>query len=474
MVPKTRAAKKAKAVMGSMFAFGLLLALMAEPAFAGKHPMPLDKGVKEEECLQCHDDLTKGKVVHAALSMGCFSCHVVRGSGDATRVTLKTPRSTALCTTCHDNKKATDSNNHLHAPVAVDCLRCHTPHHSENKALLKMTESGGKESNLCLKCHTIGLDTPEKGSRHAALDMGCDTCHVTHKTGPGNTLELQFHLTKAAPGLCIDCHDVKDSALIAKHKNQPFGTADCTSCHDPHQSKSPKLMQAYVHPPFADGCDTCHEAPQDGKVKLTQATAKALCSMCHDEVAKKIDTAKVPHMGAQGDCTDCHNPHAGRFPRFIRPDPVAVCDSCHADQLELRTSKPVTHNPVSGQCSVCHIPHGGDNPKLLRAKGDSLCLECHGPTSNGNSIPGKNKVGIFGNSVELPPEYLTHTTHLPLSQGKGHPVRNHPVSGPDTLTKSGQLSCLRCHTPHAGEKNLLVTGDVAQGSLCAQCHKSMK
>jgi hypothetical protein len=25
------------------------------------------------------------------------------------------------------------------------------------------------------------LTTPKNGSRHAALDMGCDTCHVTHK-----------------------------------------------------------------------------------------------------------------------------------------------------------------------------------------------------------------------------------------------------------------------------------------------------
>jgi predicted CXXCH cytochrome family protein len=473
-VPKTHAARKAKATPGSLTAF-FLLALLAAPVFAAQHPVPLDKGVKEEDCLQCHEDLTKGKVVHAAVGMGCFNCHVVRGSGDATRVTLKTPKSTSLCITCHADKKADNPKQHFHAPVGVDCLKCHTPHNSENKALLKKTSSGDKDSNLCLQCHTQGLNTPEKGSRHAALDMGCDTCHVTHKTGTDNTPEIAFHLTKSAPGLCIDCHDVKDSKLVAAHKNQPFGSADCTSCHDPHQSKSPKLLQKYVHPPFADGCDTCHEAPQNGKVKLTQPDAKTLCAMCHDEAAKKIENAKFPHAGAQGDCTACHNPHAGRYPRFVSPDPVGVCDSCHADLLELRNSKHVTHSPVSGQCSICHAPHGGDNPKLLRAQKDDLCLECHGSEVKGTPVAGTDKLSIFDKTVELPAKYLQSATHLQLQNGKGHPVKNHPVSGPDPSNKGAQFGCLRCHVPHAGDSKLLVTGGTGTGGpLCSQCHPKIK
>ena len=48
--------------------------------------------------------------------------------------------------------------------------------------------------------------------------------------------EFDYHLTKSAPALCIDCHDVKDASLQKAHHDQPFGTADCTTCHDPHQS----------------------------------------------------------------------------------------------------------------------------------------------------------------------------------------------------------------------------------------------
>ena len=40
----------------------------------------------------------------------------------------------------------------------------------------------------------------------------------------------------------------------------------CTSCHDPHASKEPKLFKKVGHLPFvARQCDGCHVVPaQDG------------------------------------------------------------------------------------------------------------------------------------------------------------------------------------------------------------------
>ena len=78
---------------------------------------------------------------------------------------------------------------------------------------------------------------------------------------------------------------------------------------------APKLLAKFTHPPFAEKqCEICHAPAKDGKVVLTQTDVKALCVTCHDEKAKLIDSAKVPHPGAAGDCTDCHNPHASRQP----------------------------------------------------------------------------------------------------------------------------------------------------------------
>ncbi len=85
--------------------------------------------------------------------------------------------------TCHADKNAADLKGTVHPPAIRDCLKCHSPHTSDNKYLLIKTDSGDKGQNLCLTCHNQGVDVPKRGSRHPALDMGCETCHVTHKVG---------------------------------------------------------------------------------------------------------------------------------------------------------------------------------------------------------------------------------------------------------------------------------------------------
>src|SRR5271168_2808063 len=141
------------------------------------------------------------------MAMGCTSCHEIRVNKDITRVKLITTTPLALCLTCHADKNAADIKGTVHPPAVRDCVKCHDQHSSDYKNQLLKPTSGDAKENLCLTCHTTGLNVPEKGSRHAALDMGCETCHFTHKTGPEPTVENRFHLTKSPPALCLDCHD---------------------------------------------------------------------------------------------------------------------------------------------------------------------------------------------------------------------------------------------------------------------------
>jgi predicted CXXCH cytochrome family protein len=457
-----------------------LLALLATPAHAAVHPVPLDKNVDAAKCLECHEDKTKGKSVHSAMATGCLSCHEVRVNRDVTHVKLITATPVALCATCHADKKAADIKGTVHSPAVRDCLTCHDPHTSDNKNQLLKPVSGDAKENLCLSCHKTGMNVPVGGSRHAALDMGCDTCHLTHKTGAESTAENKFHLTKSPPALCVDCHDPKDAGLQKAHHDQPFGTANCIECHDPHQSDSPKLMAKFQHVPFqGGGCDTCHAPVKDGKVVLNQPDAKALCVTCHDDKAKLIDSAKVPHPGAAGDCTDCHSPHASRQPGLPKTDSVSICLSCHSDIDDLR-KKSVHHQPAFEQgCSTCHAPHGGDNDHLLRAKGNALCLECHGPESVPQHDEANHLLTIFNGTVRLPDDYYkkNKVVLLPLRFGLGHPVDYHPVS--DVMNPADQtkvktpLSCLSCHQPHASaQANLLVKDQVNNMAFCDNCHKN--
>jgi predicted CXXCH cytochrome family protein len=468
-----------KASLAGMLSLSLMC-VTATRALAAVHPVPLDKNVDAKKCLECHDDKTKHKFVHSAMQGGCLTCHEVRVNKDITRVKLTTATTSALCLSCHSDKDAKTIKGTVHPPAVRDCLTCHDPHSSDNKNQLLKPESGDAKENLCLTCHQTGEHVAEKGSRHAALDAGCDACHTMHKTGPEPTIENRFNLSKSAPALCVDCHDVKDAELAKKHNNQPFGSANCLQCHDPHQSESPKLMVKFQHAPFqGNGCDTCHQPAKDGKVVLTQTDAKLLCVTCHEDQAKEIESAKVPHPGAAGDCTDCHNPHASSQPGLPKTDSVTICVGCHSDIGDL-SKKAVHHQPVFGQgCSTCHTPHGGDNEHLLRAKGNALCLECHGP----DSVPQKNQAEhlllIFNGKVRLPDDYYkkNKVPILPLKYGLGHPVEYHPVS--DVMDPSNQakvktpLSCMSCHQPHASaQPDLLIKDQVNNMAFCDSCHKN--
>jgi len=448
----------------------LLASAFSAGAWAAVHPVPLDPKSDPSVCAECHSDKTEGKNVHTAIAMGCLTCHEIRVSRDVTRTKFVTTTKLKLCLSCHEDKTAANIKGKVHKPAERQCLRCHDPHQSDfPNHLLKSVSGDSKETNLCLSCHvTFAGEAPKGGSRHAALDMGCDTCHLTHKTGERGVREFDFHLTKDAPALCKDCHDVEDPGLIKAHQEQPFGSADCLSCHDPHLSKQKHLLAKYTHPPFADlQCDTCHGPAKDGKVVLT-AEGKELCLMCHSEKGEQIEKSQVQHPGAMGDCTDCHSPHGGNWPYFPKPNPVAVCTSCHADIAELG-KKAHPHQPVVEEgCGICHDPHGNNNLHLLRAvKPNDLCLQCHGPDTNRKPVPDTDLVTIFDGTVKLPASYFSQVVILPLKFGFGHPVDGHPA----TNFGDKVINCLTCHQPHSSaEPNLLVGDQRADMNFCVKCH----
>jgi len=239
-------------------------------------------------------------------------------------------------------------------------------------------------------------------------------------------------------------------------------------------------MAKFQHPPFAEkSCELCHAPAKDGKVVLTQADAKSLCVTCHDDKAKLIEGAKVPHPGAMGECTDCHSPHASRQPGLPKTDAVSICLGCHSDIDDLR-KKSVHHQPAFEQgCATCHTPHGGDIDHLLRAKGNALCLECHGPDAVPQRDEANHLLTIFNGTVKLPEDYYqkNKVAILPLRFGLGHPVEYHPVS--DVMYPSNQskvrtpLSCLSCHQPHASaQADLLVKDQANNMAFCDNCHKN--
>lgn len=169
------------------------------------------------DCLQCHKELVNGKVVHAAVQMGCEGCHSgVDASAVPHKLTGKRGLSAevpALCYQCHPKDGFT--NKSQHAPVAGGmCLSCHFPHSGPNASLLIKDAY-----QLCSQCHEDVLKKPHVvfGSppkSHALLGrrdpnrerkpFNCVSCHVPHSSAWGKLFRYE---AQNAEGLCKHCHD---------------------------------------------------------------------------------------------------------------------------------------------------------------------------------------------------------------------------------------------------------------------------
>jgi predicted CXXCH cytochrome family protein len=285
-------------------------------------------GVRAEsvDCSICHPDLAKKKVIHAAVSMGCETCHASLNAAEMPhKVTGKVP---------------------------------------------KGLSSG--QPDICFGCHDKAMFI--KKNVHAALQMGCTTCHNPHSTNSPKLLVADM------PGLCFTCHD--KTKFGNKTTHAPVMGGMCTSCHSPHSSDNAKLLLS--------------EAPD-------------LCFNCHDKTQFSKKNVHAPVAG--GMCLSCHGPHATEEMALLTKRPMAVCLDCHPDipkkthvTVEYKhplgsTVKPVDKNqekkPAKKErgiimdparpgkefyCGSCHDPHSSEGNRLIRYRVESyfdLCLNCH-------------------------------------------------------------------------------------------------
>jgi len=328
----------------------------------------------------------------------------------------------------------------------------------------------------CLKCHASIVRALQRRNRHAAVETGCETCHINHRTsGGGGSGKAAHYLTAEPPELCLTCHDAKDKQIAAAHRGQPFEKATCTGCHDPHASDGAKLTPARAHGPYeARECGGCHKVPTaDGKIVLTAESASGLCFTCHDEFRKRYEQASGKHTLLVSDpnsCRDCHTPHASDRNGFLKKDVAALCNDCHSG---LFAGKKFVHQPVRTSCALCHDPHASNGNKSLYAPGNELCLACHGPKAS-EIISAREPVVLFDGRVKLAPGAFEDLKYLELTpDGKlGHPFPKHPVRAEAEGSKQ-EITCITCHLPHAanGSRQLLVTETSNSTKLCIRCHQ---
>jgi len=304
MKPSIQRKRKVCAAAGLLLVPVLLLAFLKSWARAA-----------EPDCVGCHEALTKEKVVHPALQMGCTTCH---SAVDASDVPHKIKNKIAkglsaeqpeLCFGCHDNMRP--RKKVVHAAVSMGCTGCHNPHSSKNAKLLK-----ADLPDLCYGCHDKQKFTGK--SVHAPVGIGmCTSCHSPHQSDNPRLL------TAEAPGLCFTCHD--KSAFSKKVVHAPVAGGMCLSCHSPHAAEEFALLKKDA----ANLCLECHP-----NVRKRVHALSGFSSLGHPVgLPKRGKTAQDPaRPGKRFYCGSCHDPHSsgsGLLFRYDAASSMELCIHCH-------------------------------------------------------------------------------------------------------------------------------------------------
>lgn len=212
------------------------------------------------------------------------------------------------------------------------------------------------EAMSCLDCHP---DKREGTTVHAAIEMGCSSCHVGEHQGEKPAPKLSLDV----PDLCYTCHD---KTIFEKKKlHTPVAAGMCVSCHDPHATS---------------------------RVKLLKAAVPELCFTCHDKKTMPRSEAHVSAAG--GKCLTCHDPHGSDGAFILIQLMESHCQECHGEATPkhvMRRVSPGDSHPLKGRpdplrpgnelaCSSCHNPHTPDQERISvrDPKGPAaLCLQCH-------------------------------------------------------------------------------------------------
>jgi len=252
--------------------------------------------VGAETCALCHavqadkfgnNPHSKLALMHGGKGVTCESCHGpgqahVDGGGDITKIfsftKVGTKEASAKCLTCHADVHPNFERS-PHAEAAVSCTSCHSIHASVTEASLLKAE----QPKLCYQCHTQ-IKPQFAQPFHHKVDEGllkCSDCHDVHGTFEKHNLQS----TAEGNMVCTKCHVETAGPFVYEHP--PVKTEGCTSCHSPHGSPNPRLLNIGNMNALCLQCHTQNSLfTAAGPVgpSHNQAAKYVACTSCHTQI----------------------------------------------------------------------------------------------------------------------------------------------------------------------------------------------
>jgi hypothetical protein len=323
------------------------------------------------ECSKCHTPGPDDKPRYTGIPFNqCSDCHKDPHRGSFTQG----------CQSCHstsgwkkisltavnerfDHSKTKFPLEGRH--VNVDCARCHA--NGDFKKPLVFQK--------CMDCHK---PDPHNGQFAKRSDRGeCASCHNVSGWRP-STFTVKEHASSAYPLQgghakveCVQCHIPQGKETLFKIK-----FASCADCH------SDRHAGQFVAAPYFNACDRCHNLEgykpstftlvrhnKETHFVLTGGHIAAPCSDCHKESAQVQPKPAVAYHWKNLNCTSCHaDPHKGQFTermQQLRADKtVAGCEACHSTKSWKELSR---------------FDHSKTTFPLVGAHRVTACMDCHKP-----------------------------------------------------------------------------------------------
>ncbi len=251
-----------------------------------------------DTCRTCHEDAGKtfdkgphwktlSDKHHGPQWQGCESCHgpgkTHAESADPDKIIrfagLSREESSKRCLTCHEfGEEHANFLRSEHLKNNVGCVDCHSAHHPQVQArLLRASQPG-----MCYSCHLEKKADFSKPFHHKVNEglLQCTDCHNPH----GGFLTRQLRATNAQDTLCFNCHTDKAGPFAFEHA--PVKTEGCVSCHAPHGSPNPRLLNRANTNLL---CLECHTLTVDVSAPgipsfHNQAQKYQACTLCHTSI----------------------------------------------------------------------------------------------------------------------------------------------------------------------------------------------
>ena len=214
-----------------------------------------------------------------------------------------------------------------HATSGTECADCHSPEEADSSSLTRLAgfqKRATQDSQLCLKCHSLGSSPFDAhGAPASALAVFTERAKAE----------------KSNPPLLL-----RAGSAIAALKEMKSGELACSTCHQEHHGKDFNIAHL-----SQTQCQVCHRVQfaslANGHPEFANYPYQRRTRIYFDHASHIRDHFPASREKAPNSCQACHLPAVAGGTMVVK-DFEQACAACHTDNIN--RSSPVAFFRVPG------------------------------------------------------------------------------------------------------------------------------